>query len=136
MHGYGSETNTAEIKPIFRRAASTKAGRMQRSLSLGARAELQNAFGKDGGGSQWFLPVDENDVSPVDWVDEWCDGQPLERPGLPRRMPLANARTPHRRTLPRSPWTPPLVGCVASQAERSRLRGGVVRLRSTRPQYC
>ena len=87
MHG----SDSAEIKPIFRRAASTKAGRMQRSLSLGARAELQNAFGKDGGGSQWFLPVDENDVSPREWVDEWCDGRPLEQRGAcPGRPAVAH----------------------------------------------
>mmetsp|Transcript_13333 Transcript_13333/g.27059 ORF Transcript_13333/g.27059 Transcript_13333/m.27059 type:complete len:307 (+) Transcript_13333:33-953(+) len=67
-----------EIKPIYRRAASTKAGREQRSLSLGARAEHKVfPFNHGAGGSSWFLPVDGSgapdgiDVSPQEWVDEW-----------------------------------------------------------------
>jgi len=66
-----------EIKPIFRRAASTKAAQSQRRpLSLGARAA---PYAPDAGGSQWFLPVDgtgtdpmgDVNVSPQEWVDEW-----------------------------------------------------------------
>ena len=66
----------SEIKPIFRRAATTKAGRVQRYLMLSARAEPPGA-----GGSPWFLPVDGSgapdgiDVSPQEWVDEWCAQQ-------------------------------------------------------------
>ena len=69
----------SEIKPIYRRAASTKAGRVQRYLMLSARAEPPNAPGA--GGSPWFLPVDGSgapdgiDVSPQEWVDEWCARQ-------------------------------------------------------------
>ena len=81
----------SEIKPIYRRAASTKAGRVQRYLMLSARAEPPNAPGA--GGSPWFLPVDGSgapdgiDVSPQEWVDEWCARQRSPSP-LP---PGANA---------------------------------------------
>ena len=71
-------SNSAEIKPIYRRAASTKAGRVQRYLLLSARAEPPKGFTHRAGGSPWFLPVDGSgapdgiDVSPQEWVDEWC----------------------------------------------------------------
>ncbi len=74
---YASDSPT-EIKPIYRRAASTKAGRVQRYLLLSARAEPPKIFTHGAGGSPWFLPVDGSaapdgiDVSPQEWVDEWC----------------------------------------------------------------
>lgn len=73
---YASDS-PSEIKPIYRRAASTKAGRVQRYLLLSARAEPPKVFTHGAGGSPWFLPVDASgapdgiDVSPQEWVDEW-----------------------------------------------------------------
>ena len=78
--------DSAEIKPIYHRAASIKAGRVQRYLLLAARAYPPKVFNSDhgAGGSPWFrsihpvLTVDGSgapdgiDVSPQEWVDEWC----------------------------------------------------------------
>ena len=77
---YASDS-PSEIKPIYRRAASTKAGQVQRYLLLSARAEPPKVFTHGAGGSPWFLPVDGSgapdgiDVSPQEWVDEWCARQ-------------------------------------------------------------
>ena len=88
----------SEIKPIFRRAATTKAGRVQRYLMLSARAEPPGA-----GGSPWFLPVDGSgapdgiDVSPQEWVDEWCARQRSSAPfALLAPMRCADPLAPSR----------------------------------------
>ena len=115
---YASDS-PSEIKPIYRRAASTTAGQVQRYLLLSARAEPPKVFTHGAGGSPWFLPVDGSgapdgiDVSPQEWVDEWCACQ---------RSPPGVMRSADSLERPRGSW----------QAERSSLRGGGERVRPAR----